>query len=113
MRISTASSANCCNAPSRVLLNRCILASTDAQRTHQGARLRKFFLQAKPLDMESAQRWYRAACASAGITKREGIHTLRHCYATHLLEAGMDLHSLSQWLGLVHNIEKLAHNGYR
>ena len=54
---------------------------------------------AKPLDVECAQRWYRAACAHAGIAKRGGIHTLRHCYATHLLEAGVDLHSLSQWLG--------------
>ena len=38
----------------------------------------------------------------AGITKQGGIHTLRHCYATHLLEAGVDLHSLSQWLGHRH-----------
>ncbi len=43
-----------------------------------------------------------AARARAGITKRGGIHTLRHCYATHLLEAGADLHSLSQWLGHRH-----------
>lgn len=50
-------------------------------------------------DIEVAQRWYRAACASAGITKHGGIHTLRHCYATHLLEAGVDLYSLQQWLG--------------
>jgi site-specific recombinase XerD len=57
---------------------------------------------AKPLDIEVAQRWYRAACAHAGITKRGGIHTLRHCWATHLLEAGVDLHSLSQWLGHKH-----------
>jgi integrase/recombinase XerD len=56
----------------------------------------------KPLDIEVAQRWYRAACAHAGITKRGGIHTLRHCWATHLLEAGVDLHSLSQWLGHKH-----------
>lgn len=57
---------------------------------------------AQPLPPQSAQRWYRAACAHAGITKRGGIHTLRHCYATHLLEAGVDLHSLSQWLGHSH-----------
>jgi integrase/recombinase XerD len=56
----------------------------------------------KPLDIEVAQRWYRAACAHAGITKRGGIHTLRHCWATHLLEAGVDLYSLSQWLGHKH-----------
>lgn len=56
----------------------------------------------QPLDVNSAQRWYRTACALAGITKRGGIHTLRHCYATHLLEAGVDLHSLSQWLGHRH-----------
>ena len=57
---------------------------------------------ARPMDVEVAQRWYRAACAHASITKRGGIHTLRHCYATHLLEAGVDLHSLSQWLGHRH-----------
>jgi integrase/recombinase XerD len=54
------------------------------------------------LDAKSVQRWYRAACAHAGITKHGGIHTLRHCHATHLLEAGVDLHSLQQWLGHNH-----------
>jgi integrase/recombinase XerD len=56
----------------------------------------------RAMDVECAQRWYRAACARAGITKRGGIHTLRHCWATHLLERGVDLHSLSQWLGHNH-----------
>jgi site-specific recombinase XerD len=55
-----------------------------------------------PLYEDSAGRWYHAARARAGIHKRGGIHTLRHCYATHLLEAGVDLHSLSHWLGHRH-----------
>ncbi len=57
---------------------------------------------AQPVDIKTAQRWYRRARAAAGITKAGGIHTLRHCYATHLLEAGVDLHSISQWLGHRH-----------
>ena len=56
----------------------------------------------QPLTGRIAQRWYYAACAHAGITKRGGIHSLRHAYATHLLEAGYDLHSLQQWLGHGH-----------
>lgn len=57
---------------------------------------------AQPLQDDSASRWYYAARANAGITKSGGIHTLRHCYATHLLESGVDLHTLAQWLGHQH-----------
>ena len=53
----------------------------------------------RAIDCKSAQRWYYLAKGGAGITKRGGTHALRHCYVTHLLEAGFDLHSLSQWLG--------------
>ena len=56
----------------------------------------------QPVGAKIAQRWYYAACAHAGITKRGGIHSLRHAYATHLLEAGYDLYSLQQWLGHGH-----------
>jgi site-specific recombinase XerD len=56
----------------------------------------------QPISDATAQKWYQAARSRAGITKRGGIHTLRHCYATHLLETGADLHSLSQWLGHRH-----------
>ena len=56
----------------------------------------------KPMCDQSPQRWYRAAAAAAGITKHGGLHTLRHCYATHLLESGVDVYSLQQWLGHNH-----------
>ena len=54
------------------------------------------------LDTGSAQRYYYKARDAAGITKVGGIHTLRHCFATHLLEAGVDLHSISKLLGHAH-----------
>ena len=56
----------------------------------------------RPIDTGSAQRWYYLARDAAGITKQGGIHSLRHAYATHLLEAGYDLYSLQQWLGHNH-----------
>ena len=56
----------------------------------------------RPLNEATAQKWYYAARDAAGITKRGGIHMLRHCYATHTLESGVDLFTLSRWLGHNH-----------
>ena len=56
-------------------------------------------VEGRPITRQTAHRIFHAAKAEAGIDKAGGIHSLRHAFATHMLEAGTDLHVIQRLLG--------------
>ena len=53
----------------------------------------------KPLTQSAMQRVVQRVRKKAGLRKPVTTHTMRHCFATHLLEAGVDLRSIQLLLG--------------
>lgn len=54
---------------------------------------------AKPIRTRTLYRIYENARKKAGVSKGKGPHTLRHCFATHLLEAGYDIRKIQVLMG--------------
>lgn len=55
--------------------------------------------KSQPMSVGTAQQIYYQACRKVGILNARGIHTLRHCFATHLMDAGAPIYALKRRLG--------------
>ena len=55
--------------------------------------------RARPMDESGLRRALQGAGRDCGLQKRVTVHTLRHSYATHLLEAGINLRQIQTYLG--------------
>lgn len=59
-------------------------------------------IKGDPLGKSAVQQSFRLAIKKAGIHKDVSVHSLRHTYATHLLEDGVDIVSIKELLGHAH-----------
>ena len=59
-------------------------------------------IKGKPLGKGAVQQSFRLAVKKAGINKEVSTHSLRHTYATHLLEQGVDIVTIKELLGHAH-----------
>ena len=69
----------------------------------EGYRPQKYLFESTtpgmPYSASAIRQFLKVSCKSAGITKHVTPHTLRHSYATHLLESGVDIRYIQELLG--------------
>lgn len=76
----------------------------EALRSYYRLYRPKFFLfegrvVGQPYSVRSVQQVFKKALKRSGITRQASVHTLRHSFATHLIEGGLDIVSLQHLLG--------------
>jgi site-specific recombinase XerD len=80
-----------------------VIASDVASPKNYNSKELKFlfegFNKGRPYARRTIQKIYENACLKAKIKRKGGIHSLRHSYATHLLEQGVDINKIRVLLG--------------
>jgi integrase/recombinase XerD len=78
-----------------------LLAELRAWWQHHRTRPWMFpgFIAGRPVTIGGVQRLFRRVLQRSGLNKPASMHTLRHSYATHLLEAGVNVVTLQKILG--------------
>lgn len=80
----------------------------DAWRSHRnpvwmfpwvGRGARQGQISERHVPLGTVQEAFRKAYRASGVNKKVSVHSLRHAYATHLLDAKVDLRQIQQWLG--------------
>ena len=85
------------------LLEKCWLSHRNKQwlfpRIGRGGRICLAQASDQHVPLSSIQQVFRKAYQETGLSKKVSVHSLRHAYATHLLEAGVNLRQIQVWLG--------------
>jgi len=86
------------------LLSRCVLEGLREYWKQYRPRIWLFPSRSfdEPLNRSSVQKVFHTSCRKAGITEPATVHTLRHSFATHLLDQGVNLFVIQRLLGHKH-----------